>query len=135
VIRNAVWDKLIFNVIGNAVQALTRETCAGMVADPQLLQLSAGMFEEMFAIGAAVKPVPIDFSATLEDMRVRVIESGDAKASTLQDVEAGRPLEKDAIWTAVQEVARTVGVKTPLIDMAAALLQALERNVVVASKL
>jgi ketopantoate reductase len=48
----------------------------------------------------------------------------------LQDLEAGRPFEKDAILTAVQAMAREAGVAIPYIDMAAALLQGLERNVV-----
>jgi ketopantoate reductase len=34
VIRNAVWDKLVFNVVGNSLQTLARSTCGDLVADP-----------------------------------------------------------------------------------------------------
>ena len=60
------------------------------------------------------------------------MEGSDHKASTLQDLLAGRPFEKDALVTAVQQVAHEAGVPTPYIDFAGALLQGLERNVVLA---
>ena len=60
------------------------------------------------------------------------MEGSDHKASTLQDLLAGRPFEKNALVTAVQQVAHEAGVPTPYIDFAGALLQGLERNVVLA---
>lgn len=148
-IRNAVWDKLVFNVVGNPLQTLTQvigdlfvktatvfltaeltqATCGDLVADPKLRKLCAQIMDEMFALGAAMHP-PIEFSVSMEQLVTGFTAYGGAKASTLQDLEAGRPFEKDALLTAVQDMAHDVGVPTPFIDMAAALLQGLERNAV-----
>jgi 2-dehydropantoate 2-reductase len=46
------------------------------------------------------------------------------KMSMLQDLERGRPLEIDALVTAVQELARLTAVPTPAIDAVLALAQA-----------
>jgi 2-dehydropantoate 2-reductase len=49
---------------------------------------------------------------------------GDFKTSMLQDLEAGRPLEIDALVGAVAELGRRTGVPTPTIDVVEALLRA-----------
>lgn len=127
VIRNGVWDKLVFNVVGNSLQTLTQATAGDLVGDPALLQVCRGMVAEMFTIGAAIG---IEFTVTIKQMVEGFNKFSSAKASTLQDLEAGRPFEKDAIMTAVQQIAAEAGVSIPLIDMAAALLAGLERNAV-----
>ena len=48
---------------------------------------------------------------------------GAHKTSMLQDLERGRPMEIDAIVTAVQEMGRLVGVETPMIDTILALVR------------
>jgi len=62
-----------------------------------------------------------------EQMAVRRLNAagaaGNHKMSMLQDLERGRPLEIDAIVTAVQELGRLAGAATPMIDMVLALIQ------------
>jgi len=53
---------------------------------------------------------------------------GSHKMSMLQDLERGRPLEIDALVTAVQELGRLTGVSTPIVDAVLALVQELGRN-------
>ena len=48
---------------------------------------------------------------------------GEHKTSMLQDLELGRPMEIDALVTAVQELGRLVGIATPTIDVVLALIQ------------
>ncbi len=48
---------------------------------------------------------------------------GSHKMSMLQDLERGRPLEIDALVTAVQELGRLAGVPTPMVDAVLALVQ------------
>ena len=53
---------------------------------------------------------------------------GAHKTSMLQDLERGRPMEIDAVVTAVQELGRLVDVATPNIDLVLALVQARARE-------
>ena len=53
---------------------------------------------------------------------------GAHRTSMLQDLEAGKPMEIDALVTAVQEMGRIVGVETPFIDTGLALIQQLGRS-------
>jgi 2-dehydropantoate 2-reductase len=60
-------------------------------------------------IGCAIEQTP-------EDRHVITRRLGSFKPSMLQDVEAGRALELDAIVGVVREIAQRVGVATPTID-------------------
>jgi 2-dehydropantoate 2-reductase len=51
-IRDALWDKLVYNVVGNPLQTLTQATCGDLVADPKLRALCAEM------MGATQTPPP-----------------------------------------------------------------------------
>ena len=129
-IREAMWDKLVFNVVGNVLTTLTQSTNGDAAADPLLRHIHSLMVDEVATLCAGLSP-PIQLRVTAEKY-LSAMEGSDHKASTLQDLLAGRPFEKDALVTAVQEVARSAGVATPYIDFAGALLQALERNAVLA---
>lgn len=130
-IRNAVWDKLVFNVVGNVVSTLTQSTNADVASDPQLRKIAGNMVTEVAAICAGLSP-PVELTTDTAVFLNGMAGGGDHLASTLQDLLAGQPFEKDAIVTAVQEIAAAAGVETPFIDMAGGLLQALERNAVLA---
>jgi len=130
VIREAVWDKLVFNVVGNVLTTLTQSTNGDAAEDPLLRHIHSLMVNEVASICAGLSP-PVQLRVTAETY-LAAMEGSDHKASTLQDLLAGRPFEKDALVTAVQEVARSAGVATPYIDFAGALLQGLERNAVLA---
>ena len=118
-IRGDVFHKLIGNMAGNCVSALTYADSGEMLDHPPTRAVIMAMLREGLAIAAALD---ITIPGTIEE-RVGIMASlGRFKSSTLQDVERGRPIEVDGLILAVQEIAAMVGVATPTIDTVAALL-------------
>jgi 2-dehydropantoate 2-reductase len=118
-IRNDILHKLIGNMAGNTISALTCSTAKEMYEDVPVREVTAGMLAEGIAVAARLGIV---IPGTIDE-RLRLMASlGDFKSSTLQDVERGRPLEVDGLILAVQEIARMLDVATPIIDVVAALI-------------
>jgi 2-dehydropantoate 2-reductase len=112
-VRHAAWYKLWGNLTMNPVSALTGATIDRVLADPELRALCSRAMEEASAVGARIG-VPIDQRP--EDRHAVTARLGAFRTSMLQDVDAGRPIELDAIVGAVHEIAARVGVATPTID-------------------
>jgi 2-dehydropantoate 2-reductase len=112
-IRQDIWYKLWGNLTMNPVSALTGATGDVLLADPLVRAFFSAGMEEAAAVGARIG-VPIAQSP--EDRHAITAKLGALRTSMLQDVEAGRPIELDAIVTVVHEIARRVGVATPHID-------------------
>ena len=112
-VRRAIWYKLWGNATLNPLSALTRATSSQLLAN---LECRAWMLEgmaELAAIGAAVG-CPISESG--ED-RTKVTERlGAFKTSMLQDVEAARPIELEALLGAPREIAARYAIATPALD-------------------
>jgi 2-dehydropantoate 2-reductase len=72
----------------------------------------AGM-AELAAVGAAIG-CPIAESG--EERMAVTARLGAFKTSMLQDVEAGRPIELEALLGAPREIARKFGIRTPSLD-------------------
>lgn len=112
-IREDVWYKLWGNLTINPVCALTGAT-AGRVLDDDLVRVFCeNAMLEAREIGARIG-CPID--QTPADRGVITRELGDFRPSMLQDAEAGRALELDALAGAVREIGALVGVPTPNVD-------------------
>jgi 2-dehydropantoate 2-reductase len=115
-VRRDVWYKLWGNLTMNPVSAITGATIEQMLADPLVRQFCSGAMAEAAAIGARIG-CPIDQSP--EDRHAVTARLGAAKTSMLQDVEAGRAIELDAIVSAVKEIGARLtapSVPTPHID-------------------
>jgi 2-dehydropantoate 2-reductase len=112
-IRRAIWYKLWGNATINPLSALTRATCDKILADPECRAWMLEGMAELSAIGAAVG-CPISESGE-ERMEVTA-RLGAFKTSMLQDVEAGRPIELEALLGAPREIARAHGIATPALD-------------------
>lgn len=124
-IRDEIWMKLWGNLSFNPLSALTGETLDVMATRPDLRAIARAMMVEAQAVGEAHGA---RFSIDV-DKRIAGAEAvGAHKTSMLQDLERGRPLEIDALVTAVTELGRTAGVATPTIDMVLALVQARART-------
>ncbi len=124
-IRDEIWVKLWGNVAFNPISALTGATLEAICADQGLRALARSMMLEAQAIGELLGArfgIPIDKRI---DGAAAV---GAHKTSMLQDLERGRPMEIDAVITAVQELGRLVDVATPNIDVVLALVQARARE-------
>ncbi len=112
-IRTQIWYKLWGNLTMNPVSALTGATADRVLDDPLVRNFCAAAMEEIAAIGARIG---CEVKQTPAERHVITRKLGAFKTSMLQDAEAGRPLEIDAIIGAVKEIGIKVGVVTPNID-------------------
>lgn len=109
-VRRATWYKLWGNMTANPISALTLATADRILANADTRAFMLRCMAEAAAIGAAIG-CPISESG--ED-RIKVTATlGAFKTSMLQDVEAGRPIELDALLAAPLEIAARVGVPAP----------------------
>jgi 2-dehydropantoate 2-reductase len=124
-IRDAVWTKLIGNTSYNPVAALTGALMSEINASPALIELIRRMMVEGIAVAEAHG---CRMTVSLEERFALARRLGGVKVSMLQDLERGRPLEVDAIVTAVSELGRKAGVPTPTIDGVEALVRERARH-------
>jgi 2-dehydropantoate 2-reductase len=109
-LRNDIWIKLMGNVAFNPLSALTRATMVEICQNRHSRQIVIELMEETLDIAARVGSTP-DISI---EKRLRGAENvGHHKTSMLQDLEAGKQLELDAIVTAVVEMADLTGAGAP----------------------
>ena len=113
-IRRAIWYKLWGNATINPLSALTRATADQLLADPDLRAFMLAVMAELAAVGAAIG-CPIAESG--EDRMAVTARLGAFRTSMLQDVEAGRPIELEALLGAPRELARRARVATPDLDL------------------
>ena len=117
-IRDALWMKLWGNVAFNPLSVLTGAKMDRMARDPGVMAvLRAAMLECQAVAGRLGVRFDRDVETRIEEAR----RIGDFKTSMLQDFEAGRPVEIDALVGAVIELGRDVGVATPMLDAIGAL--------------
>jgi len=119
-IRDDIWMKLWGNMCLNPVSALTGATLAGMGRDDGVRALLFEIAAEGRAVGEAVGA---RFRVTAERRLNAAFEVGEHKTSMLQDLERGRPMEIDALATAVSELGKAAGVATPQLDAVLALVK------------
>ena len=124
-IRRAIWYKLWGNATINPLSALTRSTADKLLDYPLLRAFMAEAMDELAAVGAAIG-CPI--AETAEDRMAVTARLGAFKSSMLQDVEAGRRIELEALVGAPREIAARVGVPTPQLDRIYAMTRLLAEN-------
>ncbi|WP_077002776.1 2-dehydropantoate 2-reductase [Variovorax sp. KK3] len=112
-IQKDVWYKLWGNMTVNPISALTGATTDLILQDDLVRGLISTIMLEAREIGERIG-VPIAESP--EDRHTVTRKLGAFKTSMLQDVEAGRPVELDALVSAVRELGQHAGVKTPFTD-------------------
>jgi len=112
-IQADVWYKLWGNMTMNPVSAITGATCDRILDDPLVSGFCLAIMREAAAIGAKIG-CPISQSG--EDRNAVTRQLGAFKTSMLRDVEAGRPVELDALVSAVREIGEKTGTATPNID-------------------
>ena len=112
-IQTDVWYKLWGNMTMNPVSALTGATSDRILDDPLVNGFCLAVMREASAIGARIG-CPIAQSGEERNKITRQL--GAMRTSMLQDLEAGKPLELDALVAVVREIGLAVGVPTPSID-------------------
>ena len=112
-IQQDVWYKLWGNMTMNPVSAFTGATADRILDDDLAHGFCQAVMQEAKTIGAAIG-CPI--AQTVEERSVVTRKLGAFKTSMLQDVEAGKPLEIDALLAVVREIAQHVNIATPNLD-------------------
>jgi 2-dehydropantoate 2-reductase len=112
-IRRELWVKLWGNVAFNPISALTGATLEQICQYPLTRELARQMMAEAEAIAEKLE---VQMGITLEQRMEGAEKVGAHKTSMLQDIEAGRSTEVDAIVGAVAELGRLTQVPTPYID-------------------
>ncbi len=119
-IRDEIWVKLWGNLSFNPISALTHSTLDVLCTDPGTRAVARAMMVEAQEIAEKLGvrfPIDVD----------RRIDGGAAvgahKTSMWQDLDLGRPMEIDALVTAVQELGQLTQTPTPTIDTVLALIQ------------
>lgn len=124
-IRAEIWLKLWGNLTFNPISSLSHSTLVDICQYPPSRELAAAMMREAQAVA---HKLGIEFRVTLEKRIAGAEKVGKHKTSMLQDVEAGRAPEIDALVGAVVELARLTETSTPHIDTVYSLVKLLART-------
>jgi 2-dehydropantoate 2-reductase len=124
-VRSELWTKLWGNLSFNPVSALTHATLEDLCRFPLTRSLVADMMREAQSVGEALG---IRFRIPIEKRIAGGEAVGPHKTSMLQDIEAGRAVEADALIGSVIELGRIVNVPTPHLDTAFALVKLLSKT-------
>jgi 2-dehydropantoate 2-reductase len=125
-IRAEIWLKLWGNLTFNPISALTRSTLVDICQYPLTRELAAAMMTEAQTIA---NKLGITFRVPLEKRIAGAEKVGKHKTSMLQDVEAGREPEIDALVGSVVELGRLTETPTPHIDAVHALTKLLAKTI------
>ena len=107
-----VWTKLIGNLSGNLIATVVGRPLNEAFADPDNREAARRIIDEAKSLAAALGyPVKVDTERMIAD------SAGiPHRPSTLQDFEAGRAIEIDALFRAPLALARSANVATPMLD-------------------
>ena len=108
--RHEIWVKLLGNVAFNPISALTRGTLEELARDPDVSAVVRLLMAETEAVARMLN---IELPITIDQRMAGAEKVGAHKTSMLQDFEAGRPLEIEAIVGAVVELGERLGVAMP----------------------
>ncbi|WP_299677612.1 2-dehydropantoate 2-reductase [uncultured Roseobacter sp.] len=119
-LRDEIWVKLWGNLSFNPISALTHATLDVLCTDPGTRGVARNMMVEAQQIAEKLGvKFPIDVDRRIQGGA----DVGAHRTSMLQDLDAGRPMEIDALVGSVQELGRVTDTPTPTIDTVLSLIQ------------
>ncbi len=124
-IRSEIWLKLWGNMSFNPISALTHATLVDICQEPATRELAADMMREAQAIA---EKLGVTFRVSLDKRIAGAEKVGKHKTSTLQDVEAGRAVEVDALIGSVLELGELTATPAPSIRAVYALMKLLAKT-------
>ena len=124
-IRHEIWVKLLGNMSFNPVSALTRATLVEMARDPDVGPLIRQIMAEAEAV---VTRLGMELPVSIDKRMAGAEKVGEHKTSMLQDLEAGRPMELDAVVGAVVELGDRLGIPMPVTRTVYACAKLLDRQ-------
>ena len=113
-IRNEIWLKLWGNLSFNPVSVLTEGTLGDLACDTGTRRAIRAMMEEARPVAEALG---VTFAVGIDERMDMAAKIGAHRTSMLQDVQAGRPTELDALLGVVIELASLVGCHTPALQL------------------
>jgi 2-dehydropantoate 2-reductase len=117
-IRELIWQKLAFNLSAGPMCVLTQSPVRATHEEAALIDCSRHLVAEAEAIASAM-----GFNLDIDIERVVATNTQLAhRPSILQDLEAGRPMEIDALYSVPLELARLHGIATPTLDLLVAMI-------------
>jgi 2-dehydropantoate 2-reductase len=123
--RHEIWVKLLGNVAFNPISALTRGTLEELARDPEVSTVIRALMAETEAVAGKLG---IELPITIDQRMAGAEKVGAHKTSMLQDFEARRPMELEAIVGAVVELGQRVGVAMPVTRTVYACAKMLDRK-------
>jgi 2-dehydropantoate 2-reductase len=108
--RHEIWVKLLGNVAFNPISALTRATLEEIARHPEVSRLVREVMAETEAVAAKLD---IELPISIDQRMAGAEKVGAHKTSMLQDLEAGRPMELEAVVGAVIELGERLAVPMP----------------------
>lgn len=105
-LRHEIWVKILGNVAFNPISALTGATLVRMIRDPGVSALVRNIMQETEAVASKLG---MELPVTIDQRIAGAEKVGEHKTSMLQDLEAGRPMELEAIVGAVVELGERLG--------------------------
>jgi len=105
-IRHEIWVKVLGNASFNPVSALTRATLVHMVRDPGVCSVIRNIMQEVEAVS---RKLGMELPVSIDQRIAGAEKVGEHKTSMLQDLEAGRSMELEALVGAVVELGERVG--------------------------
>jgi len=105
-IRQEIWVKLLGNASFNPVSALTRATLVQIVRDPDASAVIRNIMQEVEAVS---RKLGMELPVSIDQRMAGAEKVGEHKTSMLQDLEAGRPMELEALVGAVVELGERLG--------------------------
>ncbi|HZE88281.1 MAG TPA: ketopantoate reductase C-terminal domain-containing protein, partial [Verrucomicrobiae bacterium] len=117
-----IWEKFVRLAVFSGVCAVTRSTIGAIRSDPDTYAMLTDALGETLAVARA-RGVPLR-----DDLRGEILQMvrdlpAASKASMLEDLERGRPLELPWLSGAVVRLGRELGVATPVHSFIAAALK------------
>jgi len=123
-IRDVVWSKLLLNLGSGMLGVLSASAPADFYRELACQEATRTIVAEATAIATAL-------GCTVSGDAEGQIRNGSKSAhrtSILQDLELGRPMEIDALYTVPLQMARTAGIATPVLDLLVAITRARARS-------
>ncbi|MEM1386818.1 MAG: 2-dehydropantoate 2-reductase [Pseudomonadota bacterium] len=119
-LRDEIWVKLWGNLSFNPISALTHATLEDICADTGVRSVARAMMVEAQGIAEALGVrFPIDVDRRIDGAAA----VGAHRTSMLQDLDAGRPMEIEALLGSVQELGHKLNRERPVIDVVLALIR------------
>ena len=113
-IQRDIWFKLWGNMTMNPISAFTGATSTEVLDDDLVRGFCSDVMREARTIGDRIG---LAINQEPEDRHAVTRKLGAFKTSMLQDVEAGKPIELDALVAAVRELGQLTGIPTPFTDI------------------